>query len=101
MSIEPVAVDAPIKRAAGSRSALSDDPRRRVAGSAMALRLVTSRTVDAKTSGRQPEPAPDDAADEAREDDAWLKVPKGIALGALLGLGFWTVLAALLVWLLR
>lgn len=96
-----MAVDAPIKRAAGSRSAFRDDPRRRVAGPGMALRLVTSGMLDVKTAGRQPEPSADDAADEAREADAWLKVPKGIALGALLGLGFWIVLAAVLVWLLR
>ncbi len=53
------------------------------------------------TSGlRAPQPETE-VAGEPLDDDAWLKAPKGIAVGVLLAALFWAALAGLAVWLLR
>jgi hypothetical protein len=42
-----------------------------------------------------------DEAGSGRGSPAWLKVPKGIAVGVALAIPLWTVLAVLVFWLLR
>ena len=66
------------------------------------LTVASSRPVKAMpTSGlRAPQPETE-VAGEPLDDDAWLKAPKGIAVGVLLAALFWAALAGLAVWLLR
>jgi hypothetical protein len=85
LSIEPAPAGQVSGQATGERAA------RPVLPNYAALKLVSSRTGTAAP--------PDGAAASERADaDAWLKLPKGIAIGLLLALAFWAVLAVCLLW---
>jgi len=71
----------------------------RLIPSAISLKVVSSRAAGGTLPGmreRHPENA---TAGERPDASAWLKLPKGIALGVLLAIPFWLILAGLAVWI--
>jgi hypothetical protein len=94
-----------------ARKSSGPAPVRRIAPSDVALALLVRSGHEAR---RQPTPAAEcppatgvqgsrpagSAAGGRVDENAWLKLPKGVAVAGLLVLPFWLAMAALAVWLL-